>query len=74
MDEGDRQPLHAFVVEDYNRDGVDGAYWTEVGIAFPHKDGDGFNLVIRKGISVSGKIVLTVKKPRAGAAESNFRG
>lgn len=37
-------------------------YWTDVGVAFPHKDGAGFNVVIRKNLSVSGTIVLRVPR------------
>ncbi|WP_080931902.1 hypothetical protein [Xanthomonas albilineans] len=57
--------LVANVVDRYNsRDGSEQTHWTEVGIAFPHRSGEGFNLVIRPGLAVSGTIVLTTKKAR----------
>ncbi|MGS0621262.1 hypothetical protein NO430_21975 (plasmid) [Xanthomonas oryzae pv. oryzae] len=63
-----KTPLIANVVERYTgRDGSEQSHWTDVGIAFPHKSGEGFNLVIRQGLAVSGTIVLTTKKAREEA-------
>jgi hypothetical protein len=36
-----------------------GSYWLEVGVVWPHKNGNGFDIVIHEGISVSGRIVCT---------------
>ncbi|WP_185761799.1 hypothetical protein [Xanthomonas phaseoli] len=42
-----KTPLIANVVDRYTgRDGSEQSHWTDVGIAFPHKSGEGFNLVI----------------------------
>lgn len=72
-DNNERPTLQASVVEEYkNKEGKDDTYWTEVGVAFPHKDGPGYNLVIRTGLSVSGKIVLTAKKPRTDDSGAGF--
>ncbi len=43
------------------------SYWREVGAVWPHGKGDGFDLVIPEGISVTGRIVCT--KPKEKKAE-----
>lgn len=49
----------AYVVDEFDDAAGDKRRtWTEVGRAFPHKKGYGFNLIIRRGLSVSGTIVL----------------
>lgn len=51
--------LVAYVVDEF--DGAGGQkrrIWTEIGRAFPHKRGFGFNLMIRQGLSINGTIVL----------------
>jgi hypothetical protein len=37
-------------------------YWTKVGVAFPHNEGKGFNVIIAPNISVSGKLVVMEDK------------
>ncbi len=37
-------------------------YWTRVGVAFPHRQGGGFNVEITPGLSVSGKLVIMPPK------------
>ncbi len=52
-----QQPSHrAYVV--VKRDGADD-FWINVGAAFPHQDGNGFNVVLQ-ALPVDGKIVLRV--------------
>jgi hypothetical protein len=52
------QRFDVFVVEDYkDKSGEEKASWLRVGIAFPHKDGKGFNAELR-AVPVSGKLVL----------------
>lgn len=78
MSEAKKGPAYiASVTETFKgSDGKENTYWTDVGVAFPHKDGDGFNVVIRKGLSVSGTLVL--RTPRQGdkekPADGNFPG
>jgi hypothetical protein len=56
------QPTHAaYVVEG---DG-EGAFWTKIGAAWPHDDGDGFNIVLT-AFPVSGRLVLRKPKPAGG--------
>ncbi len=61
----------ASVTEPYtDASGKEQSYWTDVGVAFPHKDGEGFNVVIRKGLSVTGTLVL--RTPKEKPASGNF--
>jgi hypothetical protein len=54
-------PTHiAYVVTDLGTDKK--AVWHRVGSVFPHKNGNGFDVVIPAGISVSGRIVCTEPK------------
>jgi len=52
--EQSRQPTHrAYSV--IRREGQDD-YWLNIGLAFPHKDGNGFNIVLQ-AVPLDGKIV-----------------
>ncbi|WP_198528367.1 MULTISPECIES: hypothetical protein [Xanthomonas] len=55
--------LEVCVVDSYTAgDGTEHTHWTDVGRAFPHKDGGGFNVVLRQNLAVHGKLVL--REPR----------
>ena len=55
------KPSHiAYVVNKSEDDGKD--FWRPVGAVWPHKSGGGFDVVIYRQISVSGRIVCTVPK------------
>ncbi len=56
-----RPTHHAHVVSTPKKEG-DKATWTRIGSVFPHQNGTGFDIVIRDGISVSGRIVCTEPK------------
>jgi hypothetical protein len=57
-------PSHtAFVVVEPKEGSDRKASWHEVGAVWPHKKGEGFGLVIPVGLSVSGRIVCTKRKP-----------
>lgn len=45
--------------------------WHRVGTAFPHKQGEGFNIEFIPGISVSGNIVILPIKDKVGDEPSN---
>lgn len=48
----------AYAVRDYkDKEGKDGHDWTRCGVAFPHKDGKGFRLVLT-AVPLNGQIVL----------------
>jgi hypothetical protein len=55
-----KQPSHrAYVVEDPEGDQTEQkGFWTQIGSAWPHKDGKGLNLQLKPGIAVSGRVVL----------------
>ncbi|WP_407084369.1 hypothetical protein [Xanthomonas campestris] len=56
--------LEVCVVETYTgSEDREMTHWTDVGRAFPHKDGCGFNIVLRQNLAVHGKMVL--RQPRA---------
>jgi hypothetical protein len=64
-----RLPTHrAFSV--IRREGQDD-FWLNVGLAFPHKDGKGFNIVLQ-ALPLDGKIVLRepVEEDASQAAEA----
>ena len=57
------RPTHnAYVVINPKEGSEKKAVWREVGAVWPHKTGNGFDLVIPEGISVTGRIVCTVLK------------
>jgi len=56
---GDNQKLtyKAFTVEDYGEGEDTEAFWTRIASAWPHKDGNGFNVAL-SALPVNGCIVL----------------
>ena len=60
------KPSHtAYVVIDAKEGSDRKATWHEIGAIWPHKNGKGFDLVIPKGISVTGRIVCTERKEKS---------
>jgi hypothetical protein len=58
------KPSHrAYVVSTPKKEG-DKGFWREVGVVWPHKTGNGFDVVIHEGISVHGRIVCTEPKEK----------
>jgi hypothetical protein len=43
--------------------------WIEVGVIWPHKQGQGFDLVIPAGMAISGRIVCVPPKDEAAPQE-----
>ena len=59
----------AFVVEKYtDRDGNEKSRWIQLGVAFPHNDGKGFNVKC-VALPVNGELVLRAHEPRTDSAE-----
>jgi hypothetical protein len=58
------KPTHRAYVVSKPREGEEKGFWHEVGSVWPHKTGNGFDLVIYEGISVSGRIVCTEAKEK----------
>jgi hypothetical protein len=58
------------VVEKYEDEvGAEKSNWTRIGVAFPHKDGNGLNVEL-KAIPVSGKLVIRRHEPKARSNEA----
>jgi hypothetical protein len=51
------------------REGQDD-FWLNIGAAFMHQDGDGFNIILQ-ALPINGKIVLRPPKGEAEAHETN---
>jgi hypothetical protein len=50
--------LYAYTVREFDgADGKKGRAWTRIGVAFPHRDGTGFNIELHS-FPLDGKIVL----------------
>jgi hypothetical protein len=63
------KPSHIAYVINKNDDEDGKDFWRPVGAVWPHKNGTGFDVVIYKQISVSGRIVCTVPKDKDEKAE-----
>ena len=60
------KPTHtAYVVIDPNEGSDRKAQWIEVGAVWPHRNGQGFDLVIPEGISLSGRIVCRERREQS---------
>lgn len=49
-------------------------FWHRAGSAFPQNNGNGFNLVIPEGLSISGRVLMmerTAKEPESAASAFN---
>ncbi|WP_342154396.1 hypothetical protein [Methylorubrum sp. SB2] len=53
-----RPYLHVYVVEGEGET----AFWTKIGAAWPHEDGDGFNLQL-SAVPLHGRLVIRKPKP-----------
>jgi hypothetical protein len=59
------KPSHiAYVISEPKEDSDRKPIWREVGAIWPHKNGNGFDLVLAEQLSVSGRIVCTERKDR----------
>lgn len=58
----------AYTVREYELDGEKKGDWTPLGVAFPHKDGKGFNVILH-ALPVDGKLVLRLHEPKDDSAE-----
>jgi len=57
------KPTHIAYVVTEPKEGSDRkAQWHPVGAIWPHKNGNGFDIMIPAGLSVSGRIVCTERK------------
>lgn len=56
--------LNVFVTEEYETNGEQKTSYHQVGTLFAHDKGEGFNLQIIDGVSVSGRLVAFPPKPK----------
>jgi hypothetical protein len=57
------KPSHiAYIVNETTKNGEKQSYWRAVGAVWPHKNGEGFDVVIHDRISVTGRITCIVPK------------
>ena len=57
------KPTHTAYIVTEPKEGTDRkAQWHEIGAIWPHKNGNGFDLAIPAGLSVTGRIVCTERK------------
>jgi hypothetical protein len=60
------KPTHtAYIVSDAPEGSDKKAQWFEIGTVWTHSDGEGFDVVLPPGVTVSGKIVIRRRKPKA---------
>ena len=60
------KPTHiAYVVIDPKEGSDRKAQWIEVGAVWPHRNGQGFDLVIPEGISLSGRVVCRERRDQS---------
>ena len=60
-----KKPSHRAYVVSQPKEGSDKkGFWHEVGVVWPHKTGNGFDVVVHDGISVSGRIVCREPKEK----------
>ena len=64
----DNKPTHiAYSVRDYEREGKNEASWLKVGVAFAHKDGNGFDVAL-DAVPVNGRVILRPNEPKPAKA------
>ena len=69
--------IYNLLIPEERKDGQSGevkTFWHRVGSAFPHREGQGFNLVIPEGVSISGRVVVLprdAKEPESAASAFN---
>ncbi len=63
-----KRPTHtAYSVRDYQKNGETKSDWTRIGIAWAHRDGEGFDIVL-EALPVNGRVALRKSKPKAARA------
>lgn len=57
------RPSHTAYIVIEPKEGANGkGYWIEVGAIWPHKNGNGFDLVIPPGMSLQGRIICRERR------------
>jgi hypothetical protein len=62
-----KRPTHtAYSVRDYQKNGQPDSEWTRIGVAWAHRDGEGFDIHL-DALPVNGRVVIRRNKPKANA-------
>ena len=73
MNDQRSKPTHeAFAVRNFERDGKPDASWLRVGVAFAHRDGKGFDVVL-DAVPVGGRVVVREMRARDPVARQDRR-
>ncbi len=60
-----KRPTHtAYSVREYTKNGQKESDWTRIGVAWAHRDGDGFDIVL-EALPVNGRVAIRKNKPKA---------
>jgi hypothetical protein len=60
----DKAPIYiAYTVKNVGQGKNSKSYWSRIGVMFPHKDGNGFNLDL-EAFPVNGKVALRLKSDK----------
>ena len=58
------KPTHiAYAVRNFEKGGKADSSWSQIGSAWLHKDGGGYDLVL-DAVPVNGRVVLRINKPK----------
>ncbi len=59
-----KRPTHtAYSVREYSKNGETKSAWSSISIAWAHKDGDGFDIIL-EALPVSGRVAIRKNKPK----------
>ncbi len=69
MNEEKKRPhATAYVVRNFEgHDGKEDSSWLKIGVAWLHKDGEGFDVIL-DAVPVEGRLVVRVNKPKESKA------
>lgn len=67
-DKNDTPRFAAFTVREYEVNGEKRSEWIKCGPAFPHKDGEGFSVMLH-AIPTDGKLVIRKQEPKDDNAD-----
>jgi hypothetical protein len=60
--------FNAYTVREFELNGAVDHDWMRIGVAFPHKDGKGFDAMLQ-AIPVDGKVVLRLHEPKENTTQ-----
>ena len=59
-----KRPTHtAYSVREYQKNGQKESDWTRIGVAWAHRDGDGFDIIL-DAFPIDGRVALRKNKPK----------